>query len=325
MRHVRLAGALAATALAAAACGTAGPSTGSLPPADGPGSASTPPSPSSPSSGSFAARLLDRVPVPASAARSARAPSKALEHLPAALSLPGMPTVVTRFWTVGSPARDVYAWLGRHDGALGPPTTVAPPASGDLPVDPVWPSAQFRTYEVSALPPSVAVGQLYVGVAAVDPGSSAIAAYAVTLAQAPSPRPASEVVPTTGVRAVVGWSLAPGGTPVRKPLTGAAAARLARDFNALRVAKGAVPCPMIPDRIGDDVTVTFTAGGHRWQADIPVCPSIRVTRDGHRLPALDFGQPFLRDVRAYAGHLPWDGPPAGGGEVTPLLVTPSNR
>ncbi len=323
MRTFRLAGTLAATALLVAACGSASPSTRSLPPA---GSRSpTPPEPSgAPPAVSFSATLLDRVQVPASAVRSNRAPSKALVHLPAVLSLPRMPSVVTRFWTVDSPAGEVLAWLGRHDGALGAPSTVASPASGDLPIDPVWPSAQFRAYELSDLPPSIAFGKLYVGVAAVDPGSSAIAAYAVTLDQSPSPRPASEFVPTTDVRAVVGWSLAPGGTPVRKPLTGADAARLAWDFNALRVAtKAPVPCPMIPERIGDDVTVTFTADGHVWQAVIPACPSIRVTRDGHRLPSLVLGRIFLGDVKAYAGHLPSDGPLAVDGEVTPLGVVPT--
>lgn len=323
MRLVRLAGALAATTLAAAACGTAGQSTGSLPPAHGPGSSPPAARESSPSAASFAAQALSRVRVPAGAHLSPQAPSKALAHVPESPSLTSRPTV-TKFWTVDQPAADVYAWLGRHDSGLGPVEPVGALSTGDLPVDPVWPSARYRAYEVPAPPPSIAVARLYVGVAAIGPRSSAIAAYALTLEQ--PPRPADEVVPVSGVRAVVGWSLAPGGTPVRKPLTGAAAARLAKDFNALRVStKGAVPCPMIPDGMGNDDTVTFTAGGHTWQVDIPLCPSIRVSRDGRRLPALDFGQPFLRDVLGYAGHLPWDGAAAGGGEVTPLVVTPSNR
>ena len=132
-------------------------------------------------------------------------------------------------------------------------------------------------------------------------------------------RPPAEIVPTAGVTAVVGWDLAPGGTPVRKPLGAAASAALARDFNALKVRTAPPePCPLIPRGGGSVVTVTFSAGGSTWRAIIPVCPAIAVRRDGHRLPPLDFGQPFLRDLRGYAGHLPWDGPPAGGGGVTPL-------
>ncbi len=233
--------------------------------------------------------------------------------------------MVSRFWTVDRPVAEVYAWLGGHDGALGPVVTVAGASSGsaDMPVDPVWPTARYRTYEVSAAP-LAAVAQVYVGVAAIGPRTSGIAAYALTLAQ--PPRPVSESVPLEGVRVVIGWSLAPGGTPVRKPLTGAEAVRLARDFDALRVStKGAVPCPLIAEGAGNDVTLTFSAGGHIWVADIQLCPNITVTRDGRRLPALDYGQPFLRDVRSYTGHLPWDGPAAGTGPLTPLVVTPSSR
>lgn len=247
---------------------------------------------------------------------STQSPSKALVGLPEQPELSGTPTMRSRFWTVDASAADVYAWLGRHDAGLGPEGTVGSVSSGDTPVDPSWALAQYRTY-ASPPPPGIAVGHLYVGVAAIDAGRSAVAAYAVTLEQ-PS-RPDSEVVPTTGVRAVIGWELAPGGTPARKLVTGGAAAQLARDFNALRVSsKDDVACPLIPQGNGTQVTVTFSAGGHTWVASIPVCPSIAVTRDGRQLPALDFGQPFLRDVKAYAGHLPWDGALAGGGQVTPM-------
>lgn len=259
--------------------------------------------------------------MPPSARRSAQSPSKGLLGLPEQPELTGTPTVLSRFWSIDAPAAEVYEWLGRHDQGLGLEGTVGSVSSGDAPVDPRWALPHYRTYAL-APPAGIAVGHLYVGVAALGSGRTAVAAYAVTLEQ--PPRPDSEVVPTTGVRAVIGWELAPGGTPVRKPLAGAAAAQLARDFNALRVStKGDVPCPLIPQGNGTVVTVTFTAGGHEWVAAIPVCPSIGVTRDGAPLPALDFGQPFLRDVKAYSGHLPWDGALAGGGQVTPMGGLPA--
>lgn len=260
--------------------------------------------------------MLAGVQLPPTAQRSAQAPSKALDGLPEELALSGTPTVRTRYWTVSSSATDIFAWLGRHDGALEPDGTIGAVSSGDTPADSAWSTPTYRSYDVMS-PRSIAVARLYVGVVALDAGHSAVAAYAVTLAQ--PPRPDAEVVPTSGVRAVIGWELAPGGTPARKLLSGPAAATLARDFNALRVStKGAVPCPLIPLGTGTEVTVTFSAAGHTWRATIPVCPSIGVTRDARPLPALDFGQPFLRDVKTYAGHLPWNGPLAGGGEVTPL-------
>lgn len=264
------------------------------------------------------------VSVPGDAQASTLPASKALAGLPERPSVRGTPTVVSRYWTVDSPAADVFAWLGSHDAGLGSEEAVGAVATGDTPADPVGASAHYRGYTVGSLPASIAFARVYVGVAALAPGRSAVAVHVETSRQ--PKRPAAEVVPTTGVRAVVGWSLAPGGTPVRKPLTGERAATLARDFNALRVATSThVYCPMILSRGGNDVTVTFTAAGSTWQVDIPICPAIRVTRGAAPLPDLKFGQPFLRDVSAYAGHLPWDGPPAGSGGVTPLTVPPSTR
>jgi hypothetical protein len=131
------------------------------------------------------------------------------------------------------------------------------------------------------------------------------------------------LVPADVSKVVVGWRLAPGGTPAQKVLTGAAADRLVRDFNLLPVSKrGAVPCPM---RVSDnDLTVTFTAAGHTWRADVAVCPGIQVTRDGVRLPIRTPGHRFLADLETYAGHLPTFGPPKAPGGATPLLAQPAH-
>lgn len=318
MTKLRLAGTLLVTALVASACGTASSSTNARHPGEGgspPGSVTTPPP-----AVTFPAQLLRRIQVPAGAVASPRAPSRALARVPGWGSPAGSARVARRYWTVDASAATVYAWLARHDGALGAASTVRTATSGDLPIDPVWPSAQYRVYQPRALPASIAVAQLYVGVAATGPGRSAIAAYVLTLAQ--PPRPAREVVPTSGVQAVIGWSLAAGGTPVRKTLTGSPAVALARAFDALTVStSGAAPCPLIPQARAD-IIVTFAADGSTWTVDIPACPAIAVTRDGRSLPALDFAQPFLGEVRSYPGYLPSDGPPAGGGDVTPLGAVP---
>lgn len=318
MTKPHLAGALLVAALVATACGTASSSTNALHPGEGGsprGSVSTPLS-----TVTFPVQLLRRVQVPAGAIASPRAPSRALARVPGWGSPASSARVARRYWAVKASAAAVYAWLGRHDSALGPASTVRTATSGDLPIDPIWPSAQYRVYQPRALPASIAVAQLYVGVAATGPGRSAIAASVVTLAQ--PPRPVREVVPTSGVRARIGWSLAAGGTPVRKTLTGSPAVALARAFDALTVrTSGAEPCPLVPEARAD-IIVTFAADGSTWTVDIPACPAITVTRDGRSLPALDFDRPFLDEVRAHTGYLPSDGPPAGGGDVTPLGVVP---
>ena len=250
--------------------------------------------------------------VPTGATASKHAPSKALEGLPESPSLSSKPTVVTSYWTIERPATSVYAWLKAHrpgPGLSGGGTGSTSIRSTTL--------SRFLSYSSSARPASIAVGDLYLAVVATGRTSSAIGAYALALAQ--PARPTAEIVPTGSLRkVVVGWSLARGGTPVLKVLTGARAVKLAREFNALRVdTSGPQPCPLMPTAYGD-VVATFTAGAHSWKVDVSACSVIRVTRDGHQLPALAFGTPFLNDLRHYAGHLPWSGPPRSPRGAIPL-------
>jgi len=229
--------------------------------------------------------------------------------------MPGLnkpPIVVKRFWTVDSSAADVFHWLRTHRpsgiGADGEGSTGAGSTT-----------ARFLSYRSTSLPAAVAAGYLYVAVVPTGPSTSAIGAYALTL---PQPRrPAAEIVPLGVSSVLIGWSLAPGGTPARKLLTGPAALRLTRDFNSLRVDTSIPrPCPMIPGQSGN-VVVRFSADGHTWQAEIPACPDIAVTRDGSSLPPLAFGSAFLDDVKRYTGDVPWGGPPVGG--VVPLVQPPA--
>ncbi|MDX6308933.1 MAG: hypothetical protein QOI06_1979 [Nocardioidaceae bacterium] len=301
--------ALATIPLLAAACGAASSAT----PPGGPGG---PPSGTSngsaPTAHSYAAALLSRVNVPAGAAVSRHAPSKALEGPPESPVLIRKPTVVTRYWTVDRPAASVYAWLKGHGPGPGLSGGGTGRTFGGSPT-----LSRFLAYSPSSRPASIAAGDLYLVVLANGPTSSAIGAYALTLAQ--PPRPAAETVPTGSLsKAVVGWSLARGGTPVVKVLTGARAVKLAREFNALRVdTSGPHACPLMPTAYGD-VVVTFTAGAHSWKVDVSACAGIGVTRDGHRLPALASRSPFLDDLRTYAGHLPMSGPPQSTRGVVPL-------
>ncbi len=314
MRHSRLATTLVAIPLAVAACGTATPST-----APGSPSSSNTGGQSRVSAESYAASLLTHVEVPAGATASVHAPSKALDRLPVSPGLSGTPTVSTKFWTVDQSASSVLGWLRQHAPALDSDGSGSTGSSGGSPAV----MSHFLAFRAQQPPTGIAVGDLFLVVAATGPSSSAIGAYALALAQ--PPRPAAEVVPLDVTKAVVAWSLAPGGTPAEKVLTGTAAVRLAREFNALKVdTLGDVPCPMIPTRYGD-VTVTFTAEGHTWKADIPACPSIRVTRDGKTLPSLAFGTTFLSDVKAYSGQLPHAGPPSAPGGATPLSTMPGGH
>lgn len=327
MRRSRLTAILATLPLVAVACGTAT----SPPSSDGPGgrtggsAAPDPPrafqtaavDPPGALDGAwaeaFAAGLLARVNLPQGAKVSAHAPSKALEHPPEMAGLLHPPVVVDKFWTLDSPAPSVLGWLRSHAPAGMRSDGSGMSGSADS-------TAHFLAYRSASLPRSIALGDLYVTVVSTGPSTSAVAAHAAVLAQ--PDRPSAEMVPADDVSSLIGWALAPGGTPVRRVLTGQAAADLARDFNALRVSISPTsPCPLIPTR-GGDIVVRFTADGHTWAVDVPVCPAITVTRDGTKLPALDFGTAFSNDLKKWVGALPQSGPPRVG-EVIPLVQPPS--
>lgn len=315
MRRIRLTTALVALPLAAVACGTA---TSTSPAVDPAGSVASTPGGSAPSAADYAATLLATLNVPSDAAVSARSPSKALDHLPQKPSLSKTPTVVTKFWTVDQSAATVLAWLKDHatDNSLQRAGTGAQSTA------PGKQTTRYLTFTAASLPTGMAVGDVYVAVASTGSGSAAIAAYAVTLAQ--PPRPATEIVPLDLREAIIGWSLAPGGTPVRKPLTGTAATGLARDFNKLRVhTAGNVMCPLI--QTGSEITVTFTGDSHTWRVVVPACPSISVTRDGQKLPDLTFGKAFMADLKSYVGRLPQGGPISATSGATPLVQTPTGH
>jgi hypothetical protein len=304
MKHTRLTATLIALPLAAAACGTA--STASDAPSKPGGSIG---SSLLPSARDYATTLLDKITVPAGATRVAHSPSKALDGVPEQESLIKKPVVMTRWWTVDQPVSAVYAWLGQHAPQLTADGSGSSGSGGSLD------TVQFRSYDVSgaSLPGSMALGDVYVAVTSLGANKTAIAAYAVSLGRVP--RPATEQVPQQNT-VVLAYRLAPGGTPVRRTLTGPRAADLARAFDALPLAlQTDLPCPMqIPD---NDVTLTFTADGHTWTVNVARCPGLGVTRDGTRLPTLSTTTAFFAELHSLG--VPASSAPGG---VTPLVKTP---
>lgn len=299
-RSTRLTTALVTIPLAVAACGTANPASAPNIPV---GAGSSPVD-----ARTYASTLLGKVVVPPGAVRQTHSPTKAVDTLPERPSLIKPPTVETRYWTVNESAAQVDAWLGTHAPRLTSSGSGASGTSDSM--------VRFRSYDVrtSSLPRSIALGQLYVVVAPMGATKSAIAAFAVTLA--PPTKPVAEYVSTPDT-VVVGWRLGPGGTPVRKTLTGLPAAALANEFNALPLAlQNNIPCPMqIPD---NDVSLTFTSQGHTWKANVATCPGIGVTRDGQQLQTLDAAPAFLNDLKALGVRF---NSPGGPGGVTPLMQT----
>jgi hypothetical protein len=144
------------------------------------------------------------------------------------------------------------------------------------------------------LPGTLADAELEIEVVPDGNGHSAVGAYAEVVPQ--PKRGAIEDVPQS-LRTVhlAKLNLTDNSVEARKTITGDAAGRLVRDFDALRVQppQGVHPCPMQASAI----RATFRAGGHVWRAEDSVCGSVIVTRDGHGLPALVPDGAFSRALR----------------------------
>ena len=100
-------------------------------------------------------------------------------------------------------------------------------------------------------------------------------------------------------------------------MTGSAAAKLIKDFNALRVNPpgGVLICPA---DFGVKEIVTFRSDGHTIVATTAVCGLVDVTRDGHRLPTLQMTTRYIDDIYADLGPAPRHKRPAT--EHVPLSV-----
>jgi hypothetical protein len=77
-------------------------------------------------------------------------------------------------------------------------------------------------------------------------------------------------------------------------VTGAAAERLVRDFNQLKVRPDGFvsSCPAS----GPIKRATFRSDGHAWVASVGNCDGVGVTLNGQRLATLHTSVPFSRDL-----------------------------
>lgn len=192
-----------------------------------------------------------------------------------------------RFWTVTAPWRQVYAELTATSPA-GLVPDGSGRSSGPMPGD----RERFAAFTPRRTPTGIAYAELIVAVAPLGDHRAAIGVYAQAVAQ--PRRPQVELVPPS-VRRVHVAVRKPSGRVVRgHTVTGAAASRLVRDFNALPVTPpGAMSCPA---DFGRRELVTFHAAGHTIVATAGFCGLVSVTRDGHRLPSLTSSQRFGKDI-----------------------------
>lgn len=129
-------------------------------------------------------------------------------------------------------------------------------------------------------------------VAPAGANSSAIRAYASAATQ--PVRPAAELVPSAVAFVAVHVTSSQGKVTARRTLTGAAATRLVRDFDALTVSiAGVTNCPTSDD---GQTSARMRADGHLWRATTSSCGDVSVTRDGRKLPALNDSNAFIRDL-----------------------------
>jgi hypothetical protein len=263
---------------------------------------------------SLAQSLLAETRVPTGAVGSSTAPVKVLQQSPYEIRADGL-VVRETWWTINESAAKAYAWVSHHQLA-----SLSNAGSGSS----SGPGERNRESAVNFvpphLPPSVNSAQLSIAVAPMTAHTSAIGAYALVIPQ--PPRSKTEDVPTTVdrvtviTRRVAGQQ--DGGSILgRKTVTGAAARKLVRDFNALKVQPpGEVfPCPMTVVT----QTAIFRQGSQVWQATDGVCIGVQVTLNGHQQPTLDGSGSFSHDLHAAYGH-PFP-PPTGVAQ--PMINTPA--
>jgi len=203
-----------------------------------------------------------------------------------------------RWWRIDRSWRSTYAWLDHHQSRTL--TATGSGSSGGPGPNDFEQAADFRP---RTMPKTVNSAELSVAVAPLGPDATAIGAF-VTVVPQPS-RQAVEDVPlsvdtvTVITRRNTGGD-GDGSVLGRKTLTGAAAARLVRDFDSLTVQPpGQVtPCPLALVT----QTAIFRSGNRIWVATAGVCIGVQVTLNGHHLPTLDQSAAFGRDLRAAYGH-----------------------
>jgi hypothetical protein len=231
--------------------------------------------------------LLATAPTLNNAVRASAAPVKLLKQAP---QRPEYNQLVERraFWTVDETWRRAYAAL-----TATTPTGLTPEGNGRIRGPKLSDDELYAAFGPRQLPAGIAYGALLIAVTPDGHDKSAIGVYAQAVPQ--PPRPKTEIVPLSLKRAHVGARTLAGHIVRANTVTGAAATRLVRDFDALVVDPlGVMSCPV--DR-GRREMVTFRANGHKIVATTGFCDMVSVTRDGRRLPALESSTRFTADIR----------------------------
>jgi hypothetical protein len=291
-RRARGSAAILASTLLAAGCASGSTGSSDRPADVGPASASRMTSP-----GAIARELLDRAQVPGGATRAGQSPTSTLTDPPDQPSASGL-IVRIHWWRVNESWNAVYAWISSHQSP-GLSSIGSSSSSGPALTD----RERAADFAMKGLPSNVNTAQLSIAVAPLTAHTSAIGAYAIVIPQ--PPRQHIEIVPLT-VDQVTVITRRTSGEPDadqllgRRVVTGAAAQRLVRDFDALEVQPPGeqFSCPM------SFITQTaiFRSGSHVWAATSGVCIGIAVNLDGHALPTLSTSDAFSRDLRAAYGH-----------------------
>jgi hypothetical protein len=266
---------------------------------------------------SLAQSLLAETRVPTGAVSSSTAPVKVLRQSPYETRADGL-IVRETWWTINESAAKAYAWVSHHQSSSlknsGSGSSSGPgSANQESAVD----------FTPPHLPATVNSAQLSIAVSPMTAHTSAIGAYALVIPQ--PPRSKTEDVPTTVDRVTVitrrTTGQQDGGSVLgRDTVTGAAARKLVRDFNALKVQPpGEVfPCPMSTV----SQTAIFRDGSQVWRATDGVCIGVAVTLNGHQQPTLDGSGSFSHDLQAAYGH-PFPPPSGVNQPVTNAAAAPA--
>jgi hypothetical protein len=224
----------------------------------------------------YADQLLGHSPTTRSELLVTAAPDERLLKTP--LSISGSQVERRQFWTSSESVNATFAALKTQ--------------LSDREVSIAGPPRRSREVDIEQhnLPATIADADLIIRVVDTGNGDSAVAAYAIVVAQ--PKRPATEHVPLS-VRTVqlVDVTEAPrGGSATRRFRTvrGPEAQLLTNEFDALRAEPPGLAHAAVGSREG--IAATFRAGGHRWQASDS--DPVSVTRDGHPLPDLTYDKAF---------------------------------
>jgi hypothetical protein len=254
--------------------------------------------------------LLAEAPTLASAVPSATSPVAILDQAPQVAAYDQLVQRAT-YWTIDESWKQAYA-----DPTATTPSGLTEDGNGTVGGRTLSDDMIYASYHPKTLPAGIAYAELQVALAPDGKGMAAIGIYGQAV---PQPvRPKSEIVPSSLKRAHVVVRNRSGDLVRGNTVTGAAAATLVKDFNALPVdPPSETSCPADSGR---REIVTFRADGHTIVATVGFCYLVGVTRDGHRLATLTMRTKFGKDISADLAPVPAQRPKRPAAEHVPLSV-----